>query len=393
MNKRTLVKFVDQLLLKLLRSSHIRQLFQRNMMIRNMGRTSTSKQPRVLICYLTEPFYYKEDNVNGHPKHLQMMEMAHYFSSRGYAVDICNYIDAASIDESRHYDVIIGQGSSYLKALRAGNFKKAILFLTENNTDTVNQNYSERLKYFKERHPSVDANLSVERKGVFTLEHIQSSTDIIAFNSTNSAQSLLDHCRNVFPITVNTIGNKYANVPSEIIVRNKYNFVWLGSVGFIHKGLDILLDAFRDLPNYTLNVYGVPKSEMKLWKELSGPNTVLHPNIDVASERFVEEVIKQNAFVISTSCSEGIQTGVATCMRSGLIPIVTRDCGYDDHDSIFMLENYDVEYVKNRIQEICSTDDNVLVEMSSLARDYANSKFTNEQFTIELNEALDKILS
>ncbi len=394
MNKRSIIKFVDNLLLRILRYQHVNSLFHRNNMIRNIGFNPMLDQPKVLICYLTEPFFESVDNIINHPKNYQLLQMVEYFLNRGYNIDVCNYVDDYSVQRMKtDYDIIIGQGIAYNRAIKILSCRISILFLTENNPYIVHKNYKERLEYFKERHPNVNYMMSIPRIGIFNSFSLEQSNAIIAFNSRSSAYTLKEFTKSVYPITVNTVGNSHENVESSTIVKNKKNFVWLGSVGFIHKGLDILLDAFKELPDCKLNVYGIPKSEIVLWNKLKGDNTILHPYVDVTSDRFVEEVIKQNTFVISASCSEGIQTGIATCMRSGLIPIVTRDCGYDDHKSIFMLEDYHVEYIVERLSKIISLEDHVLINKSESAREYSNKKFTNEQFTIELNCALDNILS
>lgn len=392
--KRQLINLTDNIVKKIFSNLHYKSLILRNTPILNINATGDPSQKRVLICYLTETFHAAHDQLYGHPKNFQQMQITNYFIRNGYSVDVCNYIDENSIlSLNVRYDVIVGQGISYNRAI--GRFPRScsILFLTENNPEVVEKNYNARINYFQQRHPTLNYNRSIARMGVFTAKSMEQSDAIIAFNSTYSAQSLTRYCKNVYPIAVNTIVNNRSSVSSSEIVKNKYNFVWLGSVGFIHKGLDILLDVFRELSYCTLNVYGVSKSELSLWDKLKGDNTILHPNIDVTSEKFIEEVVKHNTFVISASCSEGIQTGVATCMRSGLIPVITKDCGYDEHESLFMLEDFKIEYIIERLKQITSLDENVLTKMSASAREFANNRFSNEQFTIELSSALNNILS
>lgn len=392
--KRQLINITDNLVKKIFSNLHFKSLILRNTPILNINATGEPSQKRVLICYLTEAFHGVPNQLCGHPKHFQQMQITNYFISKGYAVDVCNYVDVNSIlSLNVVYDVIVGQGISYDKAVDRFPGCCSILFLTENNPEVVEKNYKTRIEYFQQRHPTLNYKQSIARKGVFTTRSLELSDAIIAFNSTYSAKSLTRYCKSVYPIAVNTIANNSSSISSSEIVKNKYNFVWLGSVGFIHKGLDILLDVFKEIPYCTLNVYGVPKSELSLWNKLKGDNTFLHPNIDVTSEKFIEEVVRKNTFVISASCSEGIQTGVATCMRSGLIPIVTKDCGYDEHESTFMLEDFKIEYIIEKLKQITSLDENILTKMSASAREFANNRFSNEQFTVELSSALNNILS
>lgn len=41
----------------------------------------------------------------------------------------------------------------------------------------------------------------------------------------------------------------------------KKNFLWMGSLGLIHKGLDLLLEIFNELPDYNLYICGSTKNE------------------------------------------------------------------------------------------------------------------------------------
>lgn len=66
--------------------------------------------------------------------------------------------------------------------------------------------------------------------------------------------------------------------PSGFINRNVDNcpaggdgcdFLWFGSAGAIHKGLDILLDTFKNVPKGELYIAGLCKDEVWLLDEYS----------------------------------------------------------------------------------------------------------------------------
>lgn len=82
------------------------------------------------------------------------------------------------------------------------------------------------------------------------------------YNSLNFSELrnkiLLINCNSIF-------NKKYEFVPEEVIKSissSRRNFLWFGSVGLIHKGLDIVIDAFKELPDLSLNVYGLDKKSM-----------------------------------------------------------------------------------------------------------------------------------
>ena len=41
------------------------------------------------------------------------------------------------------------------------------------------------------------------------------------------------------------------------------HFLWFGSHGFVHKGLDLVLDAFAEMPDYHLTVCGPIREEIE----------------------------------------------------------------------------------------------------------------------------------
>jgi len=394
MQYRNIVKLVDNTLLRLLNKSHVNNLLGRYSCLLNINKNGCPDQKKVLVCYLTEPYYLDSVTLESHPKFYQMTQLVHFFCKQGYSIDICNYVNDSGINKiNKYYDVIIGQGIAYKRAIEIIKHDIGILFLTENNPETVNVKYQERIDYFISRHASISPKISVKRIGIFDRSMIESSDAIIATTNRYNSQTLFNFCKNVFPINVNTLSNPNFVFSKKRIIKNRKSFLWFGSVGLIHKGLDILLDVFKKLPDYTLNVYGVPKSELSLFNKLKAPNTILHESVNVKSDRFLSEVVENNTFIISNSCSEGTQTGVATCMMCGMIPIISRETGYDEHDSIIMMEEYSVEYIINTIKKAVSLCDEQLIAMSKSTLEYSTNKFNNNSFKNDLFGALHSILN
>lgn len=386
-------KIVDKLCRKIFTVPHFESLLTRYHVIRNINYSSETNQKRVLICYLTEPLFSSASFFSSHAKYYQMLQIMNYFIKDNFIIDICNYVNKDSIGGlDCAYDIIIGQGIAYDTALTSLKFDKSILFLTENVPSVVEKKYNERLAYFKDRHPDISANSSSRRSGIFQTDTIKRSDNIIAIGSKHNLKQLAEINSNIYPITVNTSKNNNVTYSSDRVIRNKKNFVWFGSVGLIHKGLDILIDVFREMPECTLNVYGVPKSELSLFKKLKCSNTILHPTVDILSERFVNEVVNNNGFILSPSCSEGIQTGVATCMRCGMIPIVSTESGFDPTEGIVILKDCKVETIKETLLEWINKSDEQIAEASRKAWDFSNEHYTNKRFTEELFDALNKII-
>ena len=159
------------------------------------------------------------------------------------------------------------------------------------------------------------------------------------------------------------------------------SFVWFGSTGVIHKGLDILVEAFAKLPSKRLNIYGISKQEIAMIKPYIGRNTFLHEKINVMDNTFISEVVEKNAFIVSLSCSEGMQSGVATCMLHGLIPIVTKETGYESQNFIFEFSDYHLDSVVNTILHTSSLSIAEINRLSRLVYDYAHKNFSLISFS------------
>lgn len=110
-------------------------------------------------------------------------------------------------------------------------------------------------------------------------------------------------------------------------------FLWFGSGDLVHKGLDLVLEAFADRPDLELVVCGPihrePHFEHEYARELHGlPNVETYGWIDTESRDFLDVAARCSA-LIYPSCSEGQCGGVVTCMHAGLVPILTEQCGLD----------------------------------------------------------------
>lgn len=283
-----------------------------------------------------------------HPNLIHQVAMINVLSKLGYCIDVYSCgPDKISVSESMYakkYDVILGFGTQYIQLCQANPCALKVLFITENAPWVVREKYNRRLTYFYERHPNVILKDS-SRTDFYTDEMYDISDCGIAITGTFNLIGIQKRLPDVYRLDVNGLFNNNFNVnASKDYSITKSHFVWFGSRGFVHKGLDILLDAFAELPQLSLDVYGIDRSEYS-GIEIS-KNISICGYINVMDDEFINSVVNRNTFVVSLSCSEGMQTGITTCMMHGLIPIVTKECGVDDHDDILYFENYDLESVK-----------------------------------------------
>lgn len=370
----------------------IKRYQQKDILNINLDLTSTD-QKRVLICYVS--IYGIDISNTYHALYFHLNQMIRCFIQQNYVIDICDCLDktAPYRFKDKQYDLIIGQGPAYIEICKNHSNSKKVLFCTENNPIVVEQKYHERAKYFLERHPELKKYINKRRIMFFTKEHLILSDELILMNSVYNEQSFKQYFRNVYKINVNAIVNPIFNINklNANISAIKNNFLVFGCTGFLHKGIDILLDTFRFLPNVNLLIYGINDGEKPLFNKLKSTNTIDCGFVNVSSPDFISKVVYQSLFVILPSCSEGMSSGIATCMCHGLIPIITKDCGFDDNEDIIVLPDFTIETITKTINDLVTIDDEELRSRRLRLIEYANNQFSIERFTDSFNEIFNKI--
>jgi glycosyltransferase involved in cell wall biosynthesis len=161
-------------------------------------------------------------------------------------------------------------------------------------------------------------------------------------------------------------------------------FLWFGSGGFAHKGLDLVLDAFAELPHLKLIVCGPLDVEPRFVKafdkqlfQLENIETIGWVDIDSAE---FAAIANRTVATIYPSCSEGGGGSVITCMHAGLIPIVTHESSVDIDDFGTLLESADVESIRAAASEISMQDPEILASKAKRAWAFARANHTRDRF-------------
>lgn len=356
-----------------------------------------SQQKKVLLSYL-----YLEDVDLTKVKHTNYMhanQIVKYFIDNEYCVDVCACSDIFSYEILKHkkYDIIIGLGEVFKRICKDQPNAQKIIFITENNPIIVAQKYAERIAYFTQRHPYINCNASIIRKGYIDEDMFETSDLAIIMNSRYNAESMKHYFDNVYLINSNAFINTgyafdRANMQGRI-EQTKRNFLWFGSDGFIHKGVDILIDAFKEMPEFSISFYGLSTTEKSLFHKLKASNTVDCGRINVQNPEFVDTVINRHCFIIFPSCSEGMSTAVATCMAHGIIPILTKECGFEPNEYIIELEGWHIEDIKNAVNRAVSMTNEEILTFREGCFQYACENFSLKKFDSSFKGIMDKILN
>jgi glycosyltransferase involved in cell wall biosynthesis len=161
------------------------------------------------------------------------------------------------------------------------------------------------------------------------------------------------------------------------------HFLWLGSHGLVHKGLDLALEAFAQTPALNLTICGPVSAEpdfaAEYRRELALPNIRVQDWIDTQSPLF-RELLATHAGIVYPSCSEGGGGSVITCLHGGLIPIVTREASVDVEDFGFSLREAGIAAIVETVQRVATLPAAELSLRSRAAWEFARRQHTREAF-------------
>lgn len=357
----------------------------------NLNRDLLNKeQKKILLCYTVRPFQMKVDHKIYHANILHSLQMIKVLINHGYAIDVLKTNDLLCINKLRdEYDIILGFGPVFEKIISVFNNGKKILFLTENDPRNVTIKYKEREDYFRLRHGSSLLRYSIKRDEFYTEKQITNANIVIAMTSDYNLNFIKESGLPLYKINCNGIKNDNYLYDSSNVFKNRNNFVWFGSTGLIHKGLDILIDTFKLLPDKTLSIYGVDSRELPIINNRLPFNVHLCGRIDVYSQEYINEVLLKNSFIIFPSCSEGMSTAVATSMMHGLIPIITPECGFDNPGYFIELNDFHIESIIETIKMLDLKTEIELKDLSEKVYIYSQKYFSLSYFT----KSFDKILT
>jgi len=338
-------------------------------------------QGSVVIAYITWPFQegYNAPRARGHTNAFEVITMAKIYQELGYHVNIIDYND-------KHYKP---SSDCHLAIDLHGQLEK---------WDTLLPKACQRILHATGPHwlLSNHAELSRlaairDRKGVVLLPQRQTTPSHSASYADHIVVLGNEYTMGSFqftnkPITRIPLSSAYEfNYPKERNVSlTKKNFLWLGSLGMVHKGLDLVLEAFAKMPELSLTVCGSAQKEedfFRLYKKelLYTPNIHFHGWIDMASEAF-SNIARTHAAMIYPSCAEGGAGCVIHCMHAGLIPICTKEASVDLDDFGILIKEGSVEGVMEAARQFSLLSAKQVEERARASYEHARTHHTRGIF-------------
>lgn len=354
---------------------------------------SSNDNKKALISYLSQPVL---DDLHGLKNPLFSNSGAgrtipKVLNQLGYQVDVMNWDDTAQIHGE--YDLVIYHGGTNIDTIK--NLKtssnKLLYYSTGSYWKYHNTEEEKRLQYFEDRHHK---RYKLDREIKDSEEVANSMADtIISLGNKDTARTY-----NKFKHVYNLEGGSMpVSVPRKIVIPkdNIIGFVFIAGPGNLHKGLDILLDAWQALPpNYHLHIITyLDKEFIKLYKKqlYKTQNIHTHGYVLQRSQQFYE-IINTCQYSVLLSCSEGSPGSVIESMCQGLIPIVTKQSHISIDGFGKKIAHVSVDRVEKALLNAGKVDRQSIAKKQKQLRKWAIKQFSVESYEHNLTKIIKKVM-
>lgn len=375
----------------------VQRILSDEKLIKNVFNSTYKK--RVLLCHLPEAFESKEI-----PKHHSNLTECHVaaecFHKLGYRVD-CTSRANTGIDYSP-YDIIFGiNGNAFFGSFNTAKGKEPLrIFYSVGAQMSYNFEVTARRNaLFHSRHNVwlLKSNRYVPGGGMNHYEARFSDAVICLGDSFVVKQFITDdprpdHYRQLSAFYFPTI--KPDEKKDFSSARN--NILWFGSMGLIHKGLDIAIDFALSHPQFTLHICG-SSNEDEFWeyylpKIKNAGNIIRHGFVDIKSDKFAL-LLNSCAILLNPSISEGGAVSVLNILGNGaLLPIYSRGTGLDLDNTGIEVEDVTYEAFEEAILRAASMPVEELSAKAWAAHNLVREKYTLETYRNNLLRHIEEII-
>jgi len=359
--------------------------------LKNVNKRKYGK--KALLSYSVYPFRKKKRGLI-HPNFVESYMLNQILDELGYEVDIYNNIYEGKIDYSR-YDLIIGEGlpiSNYF-INKPEKEIKTIYYSTGSHPIFQNtQSYKRLMDFYDKSGKWIRESSRIVDDKWFLGSSLSDSYIIIGNQITKDSFAQFTADKPLY-----TINPPFYKRVGELDLnkKDKKKFLWFGSYGLLHKGLDVVIDTFLEREDLELHICGYTQGEpefMEFYKDRlqKSQNIVVHGFISIDGDVF-KELMESCSFVILTSVAEGLATAVITAMgNGGLIPVVTKETGIDLNLGIQVSHN-DKICLKSALDATQKLSEEEIMQKATSNIKYIQDNFSEKSFEENLRGILYKI--
>jgi len=355
------------------------------------------KTGEALLYYKIFPFLNKRDSINYtyHSNNWQILEIAKQLNYLGLSVDIIDRdSDIDRLNLSDKYKIFIGlavgnSGKHFASIASMVPSAKKVIYAAGPEPTLSNKLIKERyLNLYKRKNVTL-----MPRRVIDKVDFSQCISNADAIFCVGNSFAINSFAQFNIPVHQIYPSTRPESRPISNQRKSSKNFTYFGGNGAIVKGLDLLVEVFSENPDLNLYICSPYEQEFfDIYGEIIKRSNNIHWEgfVHVGSEQF-NRISSICSFVILPSCSEGIATSVAACMRRGMIPIVTPESGIDIEDFGLSITSISVDDIENLVRTASLFDTGEIFSRSR-ATAMASLKYTQASFTLSIISALSQIL-
>lgn len=305
---------------------------------------------KALVAYLPDSYSLPPDHPNffGHSNFQECRALIESLTQQGFTCDLIGWQDDVQPYFGKKYDLFIGVTDTLTYGKELVHEKgKVIAYAT-----TCHWSYHNSAEYDRVNQLRTRRGIVLQPRRQLSPQSFENCIDEIWYLGSIFQ---IDTYRHIsapkFSINISTIA---VSTKSKRITRaNKKHFLWYGSAGCVHKGLDWLLEIFSKNPQLHLHVCGLVELEKDFFSAYHHelfelPNISFHGWI-LPHTTIFQQISEACAFVISPSCAEGGGGATLQCMAAGLIPIATKENSVDIRRTGFFISKSTIEETEKTI--------------------------------------------
>ncbi len=350
--------------------------------------------PRALFSYILDPFLLRpgQSVPHSHTHYWESRTMAESLRDLGFTVDVMHWTNR-TFEPQERYDVMVDVRLQFDRlADRVGPDCLKILHCETSHYRFHNAAQQQRRALLEQRrgirlplYRLVEENRAIELADCATLLGNACTQATYAFSG-----------KPLYRIPISQ-AFLYDFPDAKDFARVRHRFLWFGSEGALHKGLDLVLEAFAKAPELELEVAGPVDRERAFFRafrrELLQTRNIRYLGwIDIGSPQF-QELTRRVVALVYPSSSEGQSGSTVTCLHAALPSIVTPQVGLDIEPAFgAVLDEVTPEAIVTACRQLASRTPEELRNMAHAAWSYARSHHTRERFAAEYRRALLEIL-
>jgi len=321
-------------------------------------------------------------------------QQALIFVQLGYSVDVIHYLNSAFVPR-KDYSVFFDVGWNM-----------------ERITPVLDKQCM-RLLHITTAHPFFNNMAELQRLAALQQRRGVSLLPRRQISRLNRAIEYADHATtlgNEFTIgTYRFAGKQIERVPSPSSLLYPWpeekdfescrtHFLWFAGCGLVHKGLDLLLEAFAAMPEYHLWICGSVESEKDFTavyrRELyETENIHVVGWLDLNDPKLLR-IMQQCVGLLHPSCSESGGSAVIACMHAGLIPVVSYESSVDvAPDFGIVLKKSSIEEIQDAVRLVAGMPAATLKAMARNTWERARAEHSPEKFVEEYTNAVVRALA